>query len=217
MIERNGGGPGGPGPIRYRLTMGAGWRRIRLDEHAAADVGAYLDAVFATVPADVAGTARDAIETRLTAQIMAGRARGGIDFYVPVPGDSRAGSRPALTVLTAEVKIPGPVTAVPEPTEVVARVAAANPTARTGVVAGMPAVRIDRSGTAPAGDGAETAAAQPRRGPRHIEYILPVAGDPDHRWLSLALTGQAGPNGDERAVDIAVAVFDRAVAELIWE
>lgn len=211
--------PGGPKPIRYRLTLGAGWQRIRLDGHAAADTKAYLDAVFSSVPADAAEAARTLIETRLTNQIMAGRAKGGIDFYIPAPKPG-SGPLPALTVMAAEVKIP--TTAVPEPAEVVARVAAANPTARTGVVAGMPTVRIDRSvgieeGNEDRNPDANGDGEQRPRGPRHIEYVLPVAGDAEHRWLSLALTGQAGPGGDEEKVDAAVAAFDQAVAGLAWE
>jgi hypothetical protein len=46
--------------------------------------------------------------------------------------------------------------------------------------------------------------------------VVPVAGDPDHRWLSLALTGQAGPGGDEAKVDAAISKFDQAVSELSW-
>lgn len=202
-------------PIHYRLDLGEGWTRIRLDEHAEADVNAFLDTVFATVPADAAESARGLIAGRLGAQIVAGRAKGGIDFYIPTPG---GGPVPALTVMASEVKIPS--TAVPEPADVVARVAASNPTARTGVIAGMPAVRIDRSvgidpDAEPVDEDADEDGELPPR-PRHIEYVVPVAGDPDHRWLSLALTGQAGPGADEARVDAAISRFDQAVSELAW-
>ena len=202
-------------PITYRLDLGEGWTRIRLDEHAEADVNAFLDRAFAAVPADAAEAGRGLIAGRLNTQIVAGRAKGGIDFYIPTPS---AGPAPALTVMASEVKIPS--AAVPEPADVVARVAASNPTARTGVIAGMPAVRIDRSaGLDPEAEAAEEDAdddgPQPPR-PRHVEYVVPVAGDPDHRWLSIALTGQAGPGGDEAKVDAAVSRFDQAVAELAW-
>ncbi|NUR25407.1 MAG: hypothetical protein HOV83_06080 [Catenulispora sp.] len=214
------GATGGAKPIAYQLALGEGWQRIRLDDHAEADVKAYLDAVFASVPADAAEGARGLIEARLTTQIMAGRAKGGIDFYIPAPKVG-AGPLPALTVMAAEVRIP--TAAVPEPADVVARVAAANPTARTGVIAGMPAVRIDRSAgvddTVPVDPGLEDDedGEAPRGGPRHIEYVVPVAGDAEHRWLSIALTGQAGPGGDEAKVDEVVAAFDQAVAELAWQ
>src|SRR5256714_4384039 len=127
-------------PITYRLPLGEAWQRIRLNEHAGTDVRAYLDAVFASVPPEQAEAARGLIEGRLTTQIMAGRAKGGIDFYIPAPNVGH-GPLPALTIMAAEVKIP--TTAVPEPADVVARVAASNPTARTGGIAGMPAVRVD--------------------------------------------------------------------------
>lgn len=214
------GTTGGAKPIAYQLPLGEGWQRIRLDDHAEADVKAYLDAVFASVPADAAEGARGLIEARLTTQIMAGRAKGGIDFYIPAPKVG-AGPLPALTVMAAEVRIP--TTAVPEPADVVARVAAANPTARTGVIGGMPAVRIDRSAgiddTVPVDSDLEDSddGDAPRSGPRHIEYVVPVAGDAEHRWLSIALTGQAGPGGDEAKVDEVVAAFDQAVAELAWQ
>jgi hypothetical protein len=205
-------------PINYRLDLGEGWTRIRLDEHAEADVNAFLDRIFAAVPADAAEAGRGLIAGRLTTQIVAGRAKGGIDFYIPTPG---GGPVPALTVMASEVKIPS--AAVPEPADVVARVAASNPTARTGVIAGMPAVRIDRSADLdPEAEAAEEDGDDPDDGgpqrprPRHIEYVVPVAGDPDHRWLSIALTGQAGPGADEAKVDAAVARFDQAVAELAW-
>lgn len=204
-------------PIHYRLNLGEGWTRIRLDEHAEADVNAFLDTVFTGVPADAAEAGRELIGGRMTAQIIAGRAKGGIDFYIPTPG---GGPVPALTVMASEVKIPS--AAVPEPADVVARVAASNPTARTGVIAGMPAVRIDRSsGVDPdsvpdTDDEAEDEDGPRPPRPRHIEYVVPVAGDPDHRWLSLALTGQAGPGGDEAKVDAAISKFDQAVSELSW-
>jgi len=213
----------GPKPIVYLLGLSDSWRRIRLDEHAGTDVKAYLDTVFAELPADAAeaaDAARGLIEARLGVQIMAGRAKGGIDFYIPAPKPG-AGPLPALTIMSAEVKIPGAV--VPEPADVVARVAATNQTARTGVIAGMPAVRIDRSVGAEddaAEDddtAAETEQDEPREPrPRHVEYVVPVAGDPDHRWLSIALTGRAGPGGDEARVDAEVAAFDQAMAELAW-
>ncbi|GAA2057280.1 hypothetical protein GCM10009839_78300 [Catenulispora yoronensis] len=209
---------GGGEPIRYQLTLGEAWQRIRLDENAEADSKAYLDAVFASVPAEAAEAARGLIEARLTTQIMAGRAKGGIDFYIPAPKVG-AGPLPALTVMVAEVKIP--TVTVPEPADIVARVAAANPTARTGVIAGMPAVRIDRStgvdDSVPTDADDDEDESGSRGGPRHIEYVLPVAGDAQHRWLSIALTGQAGPGGDEAKVDAAVAAFDQAVSELVWE
>jgi hypothetical protein len=203
-------------PIGYRLDLGQGWSRIRLDDHAEAAVNAFLDTVFASVPADAAEAGRDLVAGRLSLQITAGRAKGGIDFYIPTPGN---GPVPTLTVMAAEVKIPS--AAVPEPADVVARVAASNPTARTGVIAGMPAVRIDRSvGAGPEAeidddDDEDEDGTQPPR-PRHIEYVVPVAGDPDHRWLSIALTGQAGPGGDEAKVDAAISAFDAAVSELAW-
>jgi hypothetical protein len=196
-------------PITYRLALGDGWYRIRLNEHAETDVKTFLDVMFDAVPADQATATRALIETRSAAQILAARARDGIDLYIPAPV-AGTGPMPALSIMTAEVVLPGP--AAPQPSDVVATVASGNAAVRTGVIAGMPAVRIDH--TAQEQDLPEQARDVP--GLRHIEYLLPAANDPHRRWLSIALTAQPTPAHGQEETDTAVAAFDQTVTELAW-
>lgn len=191
-------------PITYRLDLGEGWYRIRLDEHAEADVKTFLDVMFDGVPADAAEQTRTLITTQFTTQIAAARAKRGIELLIPAP-KPHATVLPAAVVLVAEVVIPAPV--VPDPVDVVARVAREAPNARTGVIAGSVAVRIDHSeADAEAEAGDDTPPSRNR-----IEYVIAVPNDP--RWLSIDLSVQAVDGFD---TDQAIAKFDQAVAELTW-
>jgi hypothetical protein len=192
-------------PVRYRIALDPGaWTRVRLDGHAEADVSALLDTAFAEVPEDEAAPARQQLASRFATQIAAARGRNGLDLYVPAdPVHRHAG---VFAILAAEVAIP---TTVPlEPVALVARVAQGNPAARTGVIGGSPAVRID-SASAPEADG------EPPRA-RRVEYVVAVPHDERRRWLSIAFTGLGGPDADPAGTDAAVAGFDQAVAALEW-
>lgn len=187
-------------PVRYSLALDpAAWHRIRLDDHAEADVKVLLDQAFAGVPESEAAAARQQLAERFTTQIAAARARNGLDLYLPAdPVHRRAG---AVAILAAQVVIP---TSVPlDPAELVAKVAAGNPAARTGVIAGSAAVRIDNAGALDA-DGGEPPA-------RRVEYIVAVPNDPDGRWLSVALTTLA-----DAGADPLVAEFDEVVGTVRW-
>lgn len=190
-------------PLTYRLPLGEEWRRIRLDENADDDVKALLDVSFSGIPDEAGETVRTALAQRFGMQVAAARAKSGLDLYLPAdPVHAAAsGAGAAAAILVAQVVIPAAV--APDPVDVVARVAAANPAARTGIIAGTPTVRIDH-GAAVTPDG-DDESESPRT--RHVEYVMAVPNDPAHRWLSIALTGQGGSDED-------VAEFDRAVAEL---
>ena len=192
-------------PVRYRLALDpAAWTRVRLDEHAEADVSALLDTAFAEVPEEEAAPARRQLASRFATQIAAARGRDGLDLYVPADPAHRHGG--AFAILAAEVAIP--TTVALEPVSVVAKVARGNPAARTGVVGGSPAVRID-SAAAPGADGQA-----PRD--RRVEYVVAVPHDARRRWLSIALTGWNGPDAVPAETEAAVAGFDEAVAALEW-
>ena len=153
-------------PVRYRIALDpAAWSRIRLDEHAEADVSALLDTAFAGVPEEEASPARQEVAVRFATQIAAARGRSGLDMYLPAdPVHRHTG---AFAILAAEVAIP---TTVPlDPVELVTKVAAGNPAARTGVIGGSPAVRIDNASVLDA-DG------EPPRA-RRVEYIVAVPHD----------------------------------------
>jgi hypothetical protein len=187
-------------PIRYSLALDpAAWHRIRLDGHAEADVRVLLDQAFAGVPESEAAAAREQLAERFAAQIAAARARNGLDLYLPAdPAHRHAG---AVAVLAAQVVIP---TSVPlDPAVLVAKVADGNPAARTGVIAGSAAVRIDNAGALDA-DGGEPAA-------RRVEYIVAVPNDPEGRWLSVALTALP-----DAGTDVLVAEFDQVIATVQW-
>jgi hypothetical protein len=197
------------GPIAYRLALGADWYRIRLDEHAETDVKAFLDVMFDGVPADAADRIRALITVQFATQIAAARAKRGIELLVPAPKPGGA-ALPGAAVLIAEVVIPTPV--VPDPVEVAARVARGAEGARTGVIAGSVAVRIDHS----AADAEEDEDDDANDGPvpptrQRIEYVIAVPNDP--RWLSIDLSVQAVGGFD---VEQTIAEFDQAVAELEW-
>ncbi|MEZ0108641.1 hypothetical protein ABH920_002642 [Catenulispora sp. EB89] len=192
-------------PITYRLALGEDWYRIRLDEHAEADVKAFLDVVFDGIPTVAAEQLRTLLTAQFAAQIAAARSKRGIELLVPTPRRGGA-ALPGAAVLTAEVVIPAPV--VPDPVEVVARVAHGSAGARTGVIAGSVAVRIDHS-AADDGLDADDRLLPPTR--KRIEYVIAVPNDP--RWLSIDLSVQAinGFNMDQTITD-----FDQAVGQLSW-
>ncbi|MEY9888431.1 hypothetical protein ABIA31_002071 [Catenulispora sp. MAP5-51] len=192
-------------PITYRLALGEDWYQIRLNEQAEADVNAFLDVMFDGVPADAAEQTRTLIGGRFATQIATARAKRGIELLVPSP-QPQGVALPAAAVLVAEVVIPTP--AVPDPTEVVARVARDNIGARTGVIAGTAAVRIDHSITVPESE--LDADGAPPTGKR-IEYVIAVPDDP--RWLSIDLSVQTVDAFDMEKV---IANFDQAAAALSW-
>lgn len=192
-------------PITYRLGLGEGWYRIRLDEHAEADVKAFLDVMFEGIPVTAADQIRALISVQFASQIAAARSKRGIELLVPAPKPGGT-PLPGAAVLIAEVAIPAPV--VPDPVEVVARVAQGSAGARTGVIAGSVAVRIDHS-MADADDDAADEPMPPAR--KRIEYVIAVPSDP--RWLSIDLSVQAVDGFD---MDRTIAEFDQAVAQLGW-
>ena len=192
-------------PITYCLDLGEDWYRIRLDERAEADVKVFLDVMFDGIPADAAEQTRTLITSRFAAQIAAACAKRGIELLVPSPKPQGA-ALPAVAVLVAEVDIPSP--AVPDPVEVVARVARDNIGARTGVIAGTVAVRIDHSVTATESE-LDTDDTPPTG--KRIEYVIAVPNDP--RWLSIDLSVQTIDGFD---IDEAITKFDQAVAMLNW-
>src|SRR5690242_2802328 len=104
-------------PVRYRIALDpAAWTRVRLDEHAEADVRALLDTAFADVPEAEAAAARQQLASRFALQIAAARSRNGLDLYIPAdPAHRHTG---AFVVLAAEVTIP--TTAPPNPVDLVA-------------------------------------------------------------------------------------------------
>lgn len=212
--------PGEPN-LAYRLPLGDAWARIRLDENAEADVRALLDTAFTGVPDEAAAETRNALAQRFSAQIQAARSKSGLDLYLPSDPVHLAGGGNSASAVILAAKVVIPAAVAPDPVEVVTRVAAANPAARTGIIGGTPAVRIDHSGLTPEqaaaaeadeDDGEETT---PRR--RHIEYVMAVPNDPEHRWLSLALTAQAAAGQDATGVDAKVADFDQAVATMEFQ
>ena len=190
-------------PITYRLALGEDWCRIRLNEHAEADVKAFLDVMFDAIPAEAAEQTRAVITALFATQIAAARAKRGFELLVPTPKSGGA-AMPGAAVLVAEVVIPAP--AVPEPAEVVARVARDASGARTGVIAGSAAVRIDHSAAVSESE----ADAEPANRKR-IEYVIAVPHD--SRWLSIDLSVQAVDGFD---MEQTITKFDQAVACLTW-
>ena len=176
-----------------------------MDEHAEVDAKAFLDVMFDGIPADAAEQVRNLFAVQFAAQIAAARSKRGIELLVPAPKPGGA-ALPGAAVLIAEVVIPASV--VPDPVEVVARVAQNSAGARTGVVAGSVAVRIDHF----AADADTEADDEPVPPPRkRIEYVIAVPGDP--RWLSINLSVQASDGFD---ADQAIMDFDQTVARLGW-
>lgn len=192
-------------PITYRLVLGEDWYRIRLDEHAEADVKAFLDVIFDGIPADAAEQLRTLLTVQFAAQIAAARSKLGIEMLVPMPKPGGA-ALPGAAVLIAEVVIPA--TVVPDPVEVVAWVAHSSAGARTGVIAGSVAVRIDHS-AADADLDADQGLVPTT--PKRIEYVVAVPNDP--RWLSIDLSVQAIDGFD---MDQTITKFDEAVGRLSW-
>ncbi|ACU74252.1 hypothetical protein Caci_5393 [Catenulispora acidiphila DSM 44928] len=191
-------------PITYCLEFGEDWYRIRLDEHAEADVNAFLDVLFDGIPADAAEQGRTLFNGQFAAQITAARSRRGIELLVPAP-KPHAAALPGAAVLVAEVVIPAAT--VPDPIEVIAHVARNNAGARTGLIAGSVAVRIDHSFAGPdIEDGTDVSPS-----PQRVEYVVAVPNDV--RWLSIDLSVQAVAGFTTHQ---AITEFDQAVGRLTW-
>lgn len=190
-------------PITYRLTLGDDWYRIRLDESFETDVKAFLDVLFDGIPAEAADQTRSLITAQFATYIATARARRGIELLVPAPKSGGA-AMPGAAILLAEVVIPSPV--APSPTDVATQVARNTVGARTGVIAGSAAVRIDHSF---AGSGTNADTAPPRQ--KRIEYVIAVPHDP--RWLSIDLSLQAVDGFDMAGT---ATKFDQLVTALNW-
>jgi hypothetical protein len=199
----------------YSLVLPPGWVQIPLDDGAAPAVRKLLDRAFADLPRDVppdmAASLRRRLEGHLTARVAEARRTGGTELYVPT--ERMGGVLVPASFVVADVR-PGteddPVDEVDLVGRVLARLVAADDSARVIEVDGALAVRTDsRSASDPDRSLGVRAAS------RRVDYVLAVPGVPG-RWLAVSCTVLEAEDDDHDLAGLLVELFDAVMTTFRW-
>jgi hypothetical protein len=205
----------------YSVVLPPGWVQIRLDDSADEAVDRLVDGAFADVPADLppdtVASLRRRLEGHLRVTLATARGNGGTELYLPT---QRVGGvlMPASFVV-AEVDMGAPASmgapGAGDPsspdlvTRTVARLVAADESARAAEVDGAPAVRsTSRSVGAPSQQMGISATS------RRVDYLVAVPGRPG-RWLAVSFTVLEATD-DPLLAELLVELFDAAMTTVRW-
>ncbi|GAA2946627.1 MULTISPECIES: hypothetical protein [Streptomyces] len=207
-------------PRGYELVLPPGWVRIPLREGTKEALEkvlfSHMGRVPEGIPRDDAMRFRLDMRRQLEKQARAARRNGGLDLYLPAL--PRGGIFLMASFIVAEMPI-GQGHAVP-PQAVIDQLA--NEDVRGGTatkvdVAGAPALRRayrstpDEEKLSSAPDPVQQTALPTRR----VEYVVPVAGDPD-RWISINFSTPGDGDIDSEFTGVLVELFDAVVGTFRW-
>ena len=199
----------------YSLVLPPGWLQIPLDQRAAAAIRTLLDRAFTDVPPDVppdtAASLRRRLEGHLTATVAAARRSGGTELYVPT--ERMGGVLVPASFVVADI-VPGtdggPIDDDDLVGRVMARLVAADDSARVIEVDDAPAVRTE-SRSAPDPDRSLGVRAASRR----VGYVLAVPGERG-RWLAVTATVLEAEDDRDDLAGLLVELFDAVMTTFRW-
>jgi hypothetical protein len=199
----------------YSVVLPPGWVQIPLDETAGPAVRRLLDRAFSEVPPgvppDTVASLRRRLEGHLTATVADARRTGGTELYVPT--ERLGGVLVPASFVVADVRPEtdgAPDDEVELVGRVVARLVAADDSARVVEMDGAPAVRMEsRSASDPDRSLGVRAAS------RRVEYLLAVPGEAG-RWLAVSATVLEAEDDDEDLAGLLVELFDAVMTTFRW-
>lgn len=207
----------------YSVVLPPAWVQIPLDETAGAAVDRLVDAAFTDVPADVppdtVASVRRRLEGHLRATLATARSNGGTELYLPT---RRIGGvlMPASFVV-AEVDMGAPAAAANDASSpgdpgtadlaarTVARLVAADESARAVELDGAPAVRTTSRSVGEPNQQMGISAAS-----RRVDYLVAVPGRPG-RWLAVSFTVLEAAD-DPVLAELLVELFDAVMTTFRW-
>lgn len=196
------------GATGYTLVLPPPWRQIPVRSGTRKAVRQISDEAFRRLPRHISRdkvmSYRIELERRLTSAADQARRHGGTDLYLPV--DLAHGTLLAASFVASEGWL-GDAAGL-RAGDIVSRLAAEDASSTRVTVDGVAAVRTEHISS-------PDPSAEPGRGSRHVDYVLPVPGAAG-RWLVFAFSALgAGDPGDTFA-DLLVELFDAIMSTFRW-
>jgi hypothetical protein len=201
--------------LGYSLVLPPGWVQIRLDDRADEVVRGLVDQAFADVPPDVPpdtlASVRRRLDGHLTSTFAAARSTGATDLYLPA---QRLGGVlvPASFAVAEHVHhLDGDgQTSEDVVARLLARLIAADETARAVEIDGAPGVRTESRA---AGDPARQLGVEAAT--RQVAYVLSAPGR-SGRWTTVTCTVLEAVDDTDDVAGLLVELFDAVMTTFRW-
>lgn len=195
-------------PHRYELVLPPGWVRIPLREGTKEALEkilfSHMGQVPEGIPRDDAMRFRLEMRRQLEKQARAARRNGGLDLYLPAL--PRGGIFLMASFIVAEMPIGQGHAVLPE--AVLAQLV------DDGVPRGA-ATKVDVAGTPALRRDYRPTLGEEELPTRRVDYVIPVANDPD-RWISINFSTPGDGDDDSEFTGVLVELFDAVVSTFRW-
>jgi hypothetical protein len=199
------------GATGYTLVLPPPWRQIPVRSGTPKAVRQISDEAFRHLPRHISRDKvtpyRIELERRLTSAADQARRHGGTDLYLPV--DLAHGTLLAASFIASEgwLGTAGELRA----SDIVPRLAA-------GAAEGASSARVtvdDAAGVRTEHISPADSPAEPGRGSRRVDYVLPVPGAAG-RWLVVAFSALGAGDPADKFADLLVELFDAIMSTFRW-
>jgi hypothetical protein len=196
------------GATGYTLVLPPPWRQIPVRYGTPKAIRQISGEAFRHLPRHISRDKvtpyRIELERRLTSAADQARRHGGTDLYLPV--DLARGTLLAASFVASEgwLGAAGELRA----SDIVSRLAAEDAGSARVTVDGAAGVRTEH--ISPADPPAE-----PGRGSRRVDYVLPVPGA-GGRWLVFAFSALGAGDPGDKFADLLVELFDAIMSTFRW-